>query len=117
MLVIKVMKYNGGIVFQVFPVSQQTEEDTSPVDLFSTLKNLTVGADGDGGKIKDLISDNNEQGMESKVLYKIVKYKEIGCFDPCPITGTFCSFPNDKSKTTKDNTCKLFIHVKYIVLF
>ena len=86
MLVIKVMKYNGGIVFQVFPVSQQTEEDTSPVDLFSTLKNLTVGADGDGGKIKDLISDNNEQGMESKVLYKIVKYKEIGCFDPCPIT-------------------------------
>ena len=78
------MKDNGGNVFQVFPVSQQTEEDTSPVDLFSTLKNLTVGADGGGGKIKDLLSDNNEQGMESKVLHKTLTYKNIGCFDPGP---------------------------------
>ena len=43
------MKDNGGNVFQVFPVSQQTEEDTSPLDLFSTLKNITVGVDGGGG--------------------------------------------------------------------
>ena len=67
-LVNKVTKDKGGNVFQVFPVSQQTEEDATPADLFSTLKNLTVGAHGDGGKIKDLISENNEQGMEPTVV-------------------------------------------------
>ena len=54
----------------MFPVgksSNEEKETNNTVDLFQTLKNITVGADGGGSKIKDLIAENNEQG--SLLLY------------------------------------------------